>query len=215
VPSATLEEYLETIYKMSLQGEVRPSQIADALGVSPPTVTSGLRRLEGAGLIGRPEGGVELTERGRLEAVAIVRRHRIAEAFLVEALGLPWDTAHEEACRLEHALSDTVLAALEEFLHNPIVCPHGHPIPRADGRIEALEGVPLADLGVGATATVVSVPEDDAVLAYMVRLDLHPGQRLTVEQSAPFDGPLLIEVAGVRTALDRGIARRIMVGPVA
>src|SRR5450759_1376181 len=95
MPSATLEECLETIYKISLRGPVRPTQIAEALSVSGATVTATLRRLEAAGLVSRPEGGVALTESGQREAIAVVRRHRIAERFLVDALGLPWDAAHE------------------------------------------------------------------------------------------------------------------------
>ena len=211
MPSATLEEYLETIYKMSPEGDVRPSQIADALSVSPPTVTSGLRRLETAGLVTRPAGGVRLTHRGVLEAVAIVRRHRIAERFLVDVLGLPLDVVHDEACRLEHALSDTVLAALESYLDNPAACPHGHPIPLSDGRVACEPGTPLADVPEGGAGTVVCVPEEDEVLSYLSALGLRPGQRVAVEQAAPFDGPLLIEVDGEHAAIDRGIARRILV----
>ncbi|HEX9093044.1 MAG TPA: metal-dependent transcriptional regulator [Coriobacteriia bacterium] len=213
MPSATLEEYLETIYKLSQTGDVRPSRIADALAVSPPTVTSGLRRLEDAGLVTRPDGGVELTERGVVEAVAIVRRHRIAERFLVDVLGLPWDTAHDEACRLEHALSDTVLAALEGFLENPGVCPHGHPIPGSDGSIATEEGVPLTEVAEGAAAVISSVPEEGELLGYMQSLDLRPGRRVTLEQAAPFDGPLLIVVDGKHAAIDRAVARQVIVVP--
>lgn len=212
VPSATLEEYLEAIYKLSLRGDVRASQIAESLGVSAPTVTAGLRRLEAAGLVTRPEGKVALTDRGVSESVAIVRRHRIAERFLVDALGLGLDVAHEEACRLEHALSDTVLEALERYLDNPESCPHGHPIPKRDGRVDVEHGMPLCDLATGTRAVVVSVPEED-VLAYMGELGIRPGMGIVVEAAAPFEGPLLIEVEGRRAALDRGIACLVTVRP--
>jgi DtxR family Mn-dependent transcriptional regulator len=211
LPSATLEEYLETIYKMSSQGDVRPSQIAEALSVSPPTVTSGLRRLEGAGLVARPDGRVRLTERGLIEAVAIVRRHRIAERFLVDALGLDLDIVHDEACRLEHAMSDTVLVALERFLDNPAVCPHGHPIPRSDGEVAREPAIALADVPEGTCGLVSSVPAEDAILVYLSGLGLRPGRRVTLVEAAPFDGPLLIEVDGRRCAIDRGIARRVLI----
>ncbi len=216
MPSATLEEYLELTYKLSLIGEVRPAQLAEALSVSAPTVTSTLRRLETAGLVTRPGGGVALTETGRREALAIVRRHRVAERFLVDALGLPWDAAHEEACRLEHALSERVLAALEVFLDNPAVCPHGHPIPSVTLDVAEPDGVPLSDLEVGATGIVVSVPEDDdAVLAYFGTIEMRPGAAIRIEEKAPFDGPLLVNVAGARVPVDRAMARRICVRPVA
>jgi DtxR family Mn-dependent transcriptional regulator len=178
-------------------------------------VTATLRRLETARLVTRPAGGVSLTPDGLREALAIVRRHRVAERFLVDALGLPWDAAHEEACRLEHALSERVLAALEVYLDNPLVCPHGHPIPLADLSVVHESGVPLSDVLTGAAAVVVSVPEDDeAMLAYMGRMAMRPGCALTVEETAPFDGPLLVNVDGVRFPVDRGIARRIFVRPV-
>ena len=214
MPSATLEEYLEVIYKHSLEGVVRPAQLAEALAVSAPTVTSTLRRLEAAGLVTRPGLGVELTESGRREALAIVRRHRVAERFLVDALGLPWETAHEEACRLEHALSERVLAALEVFLDNPDVCPHGHPIPSATLDVAASEGLPLSAIPAGSSAIVVSVPEDDEeVLAYFGAIDMRPGVRLLVEQAAPFAGPLLLVVEDRHVPVDRGVAARILVRP--
>lgn len=214
MPSATLEEYLEAIYKHSLEGVVRPAQLAEALAVSAPTVTSTLRRLEAAGLVTRPGLGVELTESGRREALTIVRRHRVAERFLVDALGLPWDAAHEEACRLEHALSERVLAALEVFLDNPDVCPHGHPIPSAALDVATTEGLPLSAIPAGSSAIVVSVPEDDEeVLAYFAAIGMRPGVRLLVEQTAPFDGPLLLVVEDRHVPVDRAVAARILVRP--
>jgi len=212
MPSATLEEYLETIYKISLSGDVRPTQIADALSVSGATVTATLRRLESAGLVTRPDGGVELTVAGLAEAIAVVRRHRIAERFLVDALGLPWDAAHEEACRLEHAMSPRVLEALEVFLENPSVCPHGHPIPGVDGTMAELVGRPLSELAAGDVARVVRVGEDDeAILSYIGTLGLYPDARVSVVEAAPFDGPLLVSVDGTQHALSREIAAAVSV----
>jgi DtxR family Mn-dependent transcriptional regulator len=216
MPSATLEEYLEVIYKHSLAGEVRPAQLAEALSVAAPTVTSTLRRLETAGLITRPGGGVALTENGRREALAIVRRHRIAERFLVDALGLPWEAAHEEACLLEHAMSERVLAALETFLENPDFCPHGHPIPSVTLDVVEPQGVRLSDLDAGASGVVVSVPEDDdEVLAYFGSIEMRPGATIRVEEKAPFDGPLLVNVGGARVPVDRTMAGRICVRAMA
>ena len=136
MPTATLEEYLESIYRLAASDSVvRPTQIAEAVGVSGPTVTATLRRLEAQGYIVREGTSVVLTPSGRERAVDILRRHRVAEAFLVDTLGLEWDAAHEEACLLEHALSPRVVDALEKFLKNPAVCPHGHVIPSADGSL--------------------------------------------------------------------------------
>lgn len=216
MPSATIQEYLEAVYKMSLHGDVRPTQIAEALAVSGATVTATLRRLETAGLVTRPDGGVALTEAGRREALEVVRRHRVAERFVVDVLGLPWESAHEEACLLEHAMSARVLEAMERLLENPAVCPHGHPIPTVDGDVVVVAGRPLAELGVGEAGRVLRVAEDDdEVLAYLASLGLYPGARVRVLESAPFEGPLLVSVDGREHPLAREIAASVSMEPTA
>ncbi len=212
MPSATIQEYLEAIYKLSLKGEVRPTQIADVLGVSGPTVTATLRRLESAELVTRPAGGVQLTERGTREALEVVRRHRLAERFLVDALGLPWDSVHEEACLLEHAMSPRVLEAMETFLDNPSVCPHGHPIPTIEGVLPVLAGIPLSGLPAGAEGLVVRVSEDDdRVVSYLGSIGLVPSVSVRVREVAPFDGPMLLAVAGAEHAVSLEVAKCVFV----
>jgi DtxR family Mn-dependent transcriptional regulator len=214
VPTATVEEYLEAIYKLSQHGPVRPTQVADSVGVSGPTVTATLRRLEAHGFVVRDGTKVVLTEEGVQRSLDIVRRHRIAETFLVDTLGLDWNAAHEEACVLEHALSPRVLSALEIFLDNPSVCPHGHPIPAADGSFVDVTGVPLCDVACGATATVLAVAEDDEkILGYLGELGLRPGALTKVLEAAPFQGPLTVEIEGIRTAIAREIAQLVTVKP--
>lgn len=212
MPSETLEEYLETIYKLAEKGKVRPTPIAEALNVSGPTVTATLRRLEKRGFITRSDGDVVLTEQGELHAIDIIRRHRVAERFLFDVLGLSWEEAHEDACRLEHALSPRVLEALEEYLDNPEVCPHGHPIPSAEGEIAHVEGVALCDVDSGQVVRIVQVPEDDeAILAYLGSLGMYPDTPVLIHEVAPFEGPLLIEVKGTSYALGREVAEQILV----
>lgn len=213
MPSATLEEYLEAIYKLSERGQARPTQLADAIGVSGPTVTATLRRLETAGLIERsPDGGVDLTAEGRTQALSILRRHRLAERFLTDVLELPWDVVHEEACRLEHALSPRVQAALEAYMDNPEVCPHGHPIPSADLSIAELQGVPLSEHGAGDHVEVLRVSEDDeGILGYLASLGMLPGTAVTVVDVSPFDGPFLLKVRDTTFALGRDIAGKVIV----
>jgi DtxR family Mn-dependent transcriptional regulator len=214
VPTATLEEYLEAIYKLAQHAPVRPTQVAESVGVSGPTVTATLRRLEAHGLVVRDGTKVVLTEEGVQRSLDIVRRHRIAETFLVTTLGLDWNAAHEEACVLEHALSPRVLSALEIFLDNPAVCPHGHPIPAADGSIVDVTGVPLCDIECGASATVLAVAEDDEkILGYLGDLGLRPGAHTKVLEAAPFQGPLTVEIEGIRTAIAREIAKLVTVKP--
>lgn len=214
MPSATLEEYLEAIYKLAEKGPVRPGALADAMGVSAPTVTATLSRLQTAGLIERPDGAVELTLAGRQTALDIIRRHRLAERFLVDVLGLAWDEVHDEACQLEHALSPRVQAALESFMDNPEVCPHGHPIPSADGTIAAVMGSPLCDSAGGDQVEIVRIDDEGGeLLSYLASLGMFPGTSVRVCDIAPFRGPLLVEVGDARYALGRDVAEKIMVSP--
>lgn len=211
MPTATLEEYLESIYKLSEHGAVRPTQLAESMSVSGPTVTATLRRLESQGFITREGRAVALTNEGRARALDIIRRHRLAERFLVDALGLNWEDAHEDACLLEHALSPRVLTALEKFLENPAVCPHGHPIPGADGSVHTVTGVLLSETDAGCIAKVLRVSEDDELLGYIGELGLKPGTDVEVIEVAPFDGPLTVTISGATVAISREVGRRVTV----
>jgi DtxR family Mn-dependent transcriptional regulator len=215
MPSPTLEEYLETIYKLAGNELTRPTLIAEAMGVSGPTVTATLKRLEAQGLVNREGTGVRLTEEGVVRSVDIVRKHRIAERFLVDVLGLDWEAAHEDACLLEHALSPRVLEALERLLGDPTVCPHGHPIPSADGSIAESRGGSLDAIAPGCSARVLRVAEDEELLGYLGALGLTPGAVVTVVEAEPFGGPLTIEVGEARRALSREVASRVTVEEVA
>ena len=211
MPTATLEEYLESIYKLSEHGPVRPTQLAESMSVSGPTVTATLGRLESQGFITRDGRAVALTEDGLARALDIVRRHRLAERFLVDALGLNWEDAHEDACLLEHALSPRVLTALEQFLQNPSFCPHGHPIPGADGSVHTVTGVLLSETKAGCTVRVLRVSEDDELLGYLGELGLKPGTDVEVVEVAPFGGPLTVSISGATVAISREVGRMVTV----
>lgn len=206
VPTATLEEYLETIYKLADGGPVRPTRIAEYLGVSGPTVTATLKRLESRGLISRQGTSVVLTPEGTEQSLDIVRKHRVAERFLVDVLGLDWEAAHEDACLLEHAMSPRVLEALEAYLGDPTECPHGHPIPTADGRVDRPGSGSLAERAPGERVRVVRVAEDANVLSYLGEIGLRPGAVAEVMASEPFGGPLTITVGGTTRAIAREVA---------
>jgi DtxR family Mn-dependent transcriptional regulator len=212
MPSETLEEYLEAIYKLAERGEVRPGHLAEVMGVSAPTVTATLGRLKARGLIERPDGGVALTLSGRQAALDIIRRHRLAERFLVDVLGLSWDEVHTEACQLEHALSPRVQEALETFMDNPSVCPHGHPIPSASGEIAESRGLPLCDLASGESARILRIDDESGeLLSYLSSLGMFPGTPVKVCEVAPFKGPLLVEVGDSKYAVGREVAGKIAV----
>lgn len=212
VPTPTLEEYLETIYKLAQKGPVRPTQIADAIGVSGPTVTATLRRLSAQGLTTREGNEITLTPEGLAQSIDVVRRHRVAERFLVDVLGLDLHDAHEDACLLEHALSPRVMEALGRFLESPEMCPHGHPIPASDGSVRSVSGIPLSETTAGERYAVRQLAEDDeSVLSYLTSLGLTPATQLVVRDVAPFDGPLLLEISGRTSAIAREMAERVLV----
>src|SRR5256885_6888659 len=129
--SPTVEEYLETIYNMSMEGEVViGARLAERFRVAAPTVTEMLKRLVRNGYVEMDnKRHVTLTEAGNKAAEAVLRRHRLTERFLVDMLGMQWHEVHEEACRLEHFISGAVEARVIAALNNPTACPHGNPIP--------------------------------------------------------------------------------------
>ena len=153
-----MQDYLKIAYKLSATGaDVSTSAIAEGLGVSAASATNMIKKMAELKLVRHmPYHGVELTPAGRKVALEVIRHHRLLELYLSEALGYPWDQVHDEACRLEHALSERVLSALETFLENPEVCPHGHPIPSQALDVAPSEGLPLAAaLGGLAVAMIV------------------------------------------------------------
>src|ERR671915_1785263 len=140
----SVEDYLKAIYQLSPEGRpASTSEIAHLLALSPPSVTGMVKRLSEQGLLEHvPYRGVQLTEEGRRAALRMVRRHRLIEAYLVEFLGYSWDTVHDEAERLEHAVTDTLVERMAAGLGHPTADPHGDPIPSADGSIHELSCTP-------------------------------------------------------------------------
>ena len=217
VPSEVISRYLEAIYYMRAEGEtVTNARLAEWLSVSRPTVTAGLRRMARDGLL-RSDVGKEvlLTAAGEGKAAAIVRRHRIMERWLTDALGLDWVVADEEAARLEHAISEVVENRLYEALGRPESCPHGNPIP---GHSEAVAGeVRLAGLTRGrATVTRISeVAEREApsLLHYLHERNLVPGTRLTLVEVDRIGNTMRISAADREVTLSRETAGKVWVLP--
>ncbi|MCL4309444.1 MAG: metal-dependent transcriptional regulator [Actinomycetota bacterium] len=209
-----VEEYLEAIYKMSLEGQVIAARLAERMNVSPPTVADMLRRLTENGFVkvSRREG-VQLTRKGNETAESLVRRHRLWERFLTDVLGLDWGEVHEEACRLEHAMSPQVEEKLAQILGNPETCPHGFPIPGTKkARQRDRDAVPLSQLCVGDEGVIERVTEEEPkLLQYLATLGLFPDARVKVKEIAPFKGPMLVRVAGSQYALGQEVASKIMV----
>ncbi len=142
-----------------------------------------------------PYHGVELTDKGVAIALEMLRHHRLIELFLAELLGMPWDRVHAEAERLEHVLSKELEERIAAKLGNPARDPHGDPIPTREGTIDANGSIALSDLPVGATATVVRVPDgDSALLQYLATLGLVPGAAIGVDGVAPYGDVLTLRI---------------------
>lgn len=212
--SSAIEEYLEAIYKLQKKEHpVRPSSLAGQLGVSAASAVEMAKKLSDEALVYRsPGGGICLTEEGEKQALHLIRKHRLAERFLTDILGISWDKAHEEACKFEHVLADEVEDGLDRLLDSPATCPHGQPIPAKDGTVVETRSKPLCDMRAGDKAVIVLVAEEEPkMLRYLATLGLVPERIVEVEQVAPFNGPLLIQVGGPKYALGREIAEKILV----
>jgi DtxR family transcriptional regulator, Mn-dependent transcriptional regulator len=184
--SPAVEDYLETIYELHESG-IPPmrARLVERLGVSAPTVSETVARLIREGYLTLDEQRVlQLTERGLVAATAVMRRHRLAERLLVDVLKVPWHQVHEEAHRLEHAISETLEPYLVKVLGDPGTCPHGNPIPGSVNVVETGDQVALTDLGAGERAVVRRIDEEiEAKPAAMRALEqqlLMPGHAVTV-----------------------------------
>ena len=195
----SVEDYLKAIYRLSPPGRAAStSEIAQRLELSPASVSGMVKRLSEHGLLEHvPYKGVQLTADGRRAALRMLRRHRLIEAYLVAFLGYTWDTVHDEAERLEHAVSDALVERMAVVLGNPTVDPHGDPIPTPDGEIFEPASIPLSQVPTGARVEVRQVEESQPDrLRYIASVGLRPGVHLTVVDRQPFQGPITIEVAG-------------------
>src|SRR5918999_3664531 len=204
-----IQDYLKEIYKLAGSGQrATTSALAARLKVSAQSVTAMLKKLATLGLVEHERyRGAKLTEAGERVALEVIRHHRLIEQYLVETLGLPIDAVHVEADRLEHALSEELEAHIDRTLGFPTRDPHGDPIPGPDLRIVVTEATPLSTLAPGAKAVVSRVPDGDGeLLRYLSELKLTPGNRVEVKDSAPFEGPLTVRVAGADHAISRELA---------
>jgi DtxR family Mn-dependent transcriptional regulator len=214
--SITTENYLKKIFVASESSErelVSLGTLAQSLDVTPGTVTTRVKSLADAGLVEyRPRAGVLLTDEGRDAALAVVRRHRLIELFLVETLGLDWAEVHEEAEVLEHAISDRLLDRIDELLGRPETDPHGDPIPSADGSLAARSGFPLADAESGAVCRVVRVEHDEpGFLDYLKETGLVPGAAIAVVRRNDAAGTILARTESGESAISVQMAGKLRV----
>lgn len=208
--SPVVSEYLQTVYNLEMEGEAaHGAALARHLGVTRANVSATLERMRRAGLVdGASRGDVALTPEGRRQAELALRKHRLAERYLVEALGLDWITAHEEAHHFELGMTDVLVDAILAKLGNPTTCPHGNPIPgqvadaasylREQHAMRLSQAMPDGLLEVVCVSEVVE--DESALLRYVGEKGLRPGRRFRVVERSPDHGALQLEIDGGRSA---------------
>jgi DtxR family transcriptional regulator, Mn-dependent transcriptional regulator len=207
------EEYCECIFELAEDDlEVIQARIADRLKLSRPSVSEMIKRLEIDGLLSVTGGSIKLTTAGTTLAEQVVRRHRLAERFLTDMLGLSWADAHQEAGKWEHVISDSVETALIRVLGDPTTCPHGNPIPGS--LYEAPDARPLNGLSVGSNFTVSRIPEElefsPGLLEFLEEATLTPGSSGRVTAASP-DGTITVDMDGRTVGVGAFAGSRILV----
>ena len=217
MPSSTVEDYLKSILRLDehTDREVTVGGIAEDLGVTPGTVSSMMRHLSEEGLIDYvPRRSVTLREKGRSEALRVVRRHRLVETFLVTVMKLDWSEVHEEAEILEHVISDRLLERMDEMLGHPTHDPHGDPIPDSQGNVaDQVSLRPLSESGIGRFRIVCVSDSDSALLDWLREHLLLPGTEIELLRHDPVAGVIEIRVADLSETrrLGETAAARILV----
>ena len=213
--SEAVEDYAKAIYALGdrQEGPVGTSALAERLGVSPGTVTAMLKRLDELGLVRyQPYHGVSLTPAGEKVALEVIRHHRLIEAFLAEALHMPWDRVHDEAEVLEHYISEELERRIADNLGNPTLDPHGDPIPNSELDLAPDRTTALVKLKHGQAATFARVSDSDPeMLRYLAERGIRPVDRLRITGAQPFGGPLFVEVEGREHALGGELAEKMRV----
>ena len=214
--SSSIGDYLKAIWILAGEGVASTKDISGHLSVAPASVTNMLRRLQEMGLVGYERyRGASLTRPGREEALRLVRRHRLIEAFLLEHLSYSWEEVHEEAEKLEHVVSDEFTERLADFLGHPGYDPHGDPIPTSKGTLEPDESFPVGEAQAGQWVRIFKVSDEDpAVLDYFGERGLVPGRTVLVKEVRAIDGILTLEDGeGNSYSFGEPLARCVFVQP--
>jgi len=211
--SEIVEQYLKIVYKLTERGGIaRTSDIASELGIAPASVTEMLHRLARGGYVRhKPYKGVSLTTRGKRIATKVTRKHRLLERFLVDFVGVKGQSTHEQACKMEHALTDEAEQSLCRMMHHPSECPDGKTIPKCDKVIGCdkctSKDVPLSAVHEGETAIVSHlISDNNDELCTMLSMGFVPGSEVKVEKRVPMGGPVIVSLKGTKIAIarDRG-----------
>ncbi len=212
--SSSVGDYVKAIWDLGGTGAASTKEVAVRLSVSPASVSNMFVRLQEMGLVRHERyHGASLTDSGRVEALRLVRRHRLIETFLLEHLGYHRQEVHDEAERLEHAVSDGFTERLAEFLGHPEYDPHGDPIPASDGTLAAEDSFSLTEARAGTHVRISKVRDDDApILDHLENHGLVPGRPLSVLEVRTLDGVVTVEDEDGKThTLGEPLARSVFV----
>jgi DtxR family Mn-dependent transcriptional regulator len=210
--SEAVQDYVKQIYLLQARvGKATTNELAERMDVSAAAATAMVKKLAEMGLVEhRRYHGAQLTDAGERVAVELLRHHRLLELYLTEALGLPWDSVHVEAERLEHVLSEELEAALDRALGYPDTDPHGDPIPGPDLTLPVDTLLSLSDLEPRQAAVIRRVPDGNPeLLRYLATLGVIPSAEVRMVEKAPFAGPVTIEVGGEARSLGVAVAEMI------
>lgn len=220
--TSTVEDYLKHIYFAQggdTPGQVVPmGELAKRTGVTPGTATTMIKALTDAGLtLYEPRVGVRLSPSGHRLALTVVRKHRIVEQFLVDILKMDWSEVHAEAEQLEHAISDKVLARMDQLLGHPTVDPHGDPIPNATGELVSRETAALWESEAGSRVVIARILDQQSeFLDFLESRGLRPGNPVTIVSVDSAAGTIALALGeqNALTTLSREVADRIEVEPI-
>lgn len=209
----SVQDYLKTIYNLQKDDTVSTTEIANEMNVSGASVTGMLKRLAKMNFVDyNSYKGVKLTESGREIALQIIRFHRLLETYLHEKLNFSLDKVHDEACRLEHFISEEFVEKITEQLGDPHFDPHGHPIPTKDGMIFEVDETLLSEVAPGTNYLISRLNDKNPeLLAYLENMKLLPGTKISVIDIEPFKGPIKIKYNGKEKILGHEVAMNIFI----
>ena len=214
MPTRSTEDYLKQIYHLQSSGErANTGSLASLLGISPASVSEMVGKLSDEGwIINKPYHGFQLTKKGERTAVNLVRKHRMVEVFLQQHLKYEWDEVHNEAEKLEHAISDTFVNKLEEYLGFPKYDPHGDPIPDKNGKFSPVNYKLLIKSEAGKNYVIAKVKDSSTeILQYLTKIGLRLNSNISVNEKIEFDGSVLISHEGKNHLLSKTMAELIFV----
>jgi DtxR family Mn-dependent transcriptional regulator len=213
--SLTEENYLKAIYHLSEGGSksVLTNELADAMNTKAASATDMIKKLSSKEFISYEKYyGVNVTNKGKTEALQVIRKHRLWETFLVEKLGFSWDEVHEVAEQLEHINSPRLIQKLDEFLGYPTVDPHGDPIPDSKGKLKVLPLISLDQVKSGYQGKIAAVKDSDSnLLKYLDKIGARPGVKIKILGKEAYDESMEVLIDDHRVFISKEVSQNILV----